>query len=75
MGLGTSILLDVDGTTIKGSEITAEQAQRLFLIPHGQNADEAAALIRRNYAKAELITSELVEKLGKNQSIKLNISK
>ena len=75
MGLGTSILLDVDGTTIIGSKITAEQAQRLFLIPYGQNADEAAALIRRNYTKAELITSELLEKLGKNQSIKINISK
>ena len=74
MGLGTSILLDVDGTVIQGSQITTEQAQRLFLIPHGQNADEAAALIRRNYTKADLITRELVEKLGSKQSIKLNIS-
>jgi|TARA_R110001606_G_scaffold377235_2_gene536207 hypothetical protein len=75
MGIGTSILLDVDGTSIIGSQITAEQAQRLFIIPYGQSADEAAALIRRNYAKAELITSELAEKLGKNQSLKINISK
>ena len=74
MGLGTSILLDTDGTVIDGTQITTAQAQRLFVIQRGQNPDKVAALIRRNYAKAALITEELAEKIGTNKHIKLDIS-
>tara|TARA_R100000988_G_scaffold103712_1_gene84380 strand:- start:702 stop:16298 length:15597 start_codon:yes stop_codon:yes gene_type:complete len=74
MGLGVSILFDTDGSVIVGSQITTEQAKRLFIIPKGQDANEIAARIRRNYAKAELITKELSDKLEGSQASKIKIS-
>ena len=73
-GLTSTLLFDTDGSRIDGDKITAEQAERLFIKNRGQSAEELAASVRRNYTKALLITKELESKLGKQESLTININ-
>ena len=65
VGLGVTILRDTDGSIIDGTQITQEQAERLFIT---QNDPLAAAKIRKRYAYAQLVNRDLKAKLGGNQS-------
>jgi len=73
-GIDQTLLLDVDGSTIDATKITAEQAERLFIKNKGQSAEELAASVRRNYSKAKLITEELKSKLGSTPTLFFGIN-
>jgi hypothetical protein len=73
-GLSQTLLFDQNGDLIDGKKITPEQAANLFTIGKNETADEVAGTIRRNYTKAELITEEIKEKLGKKKFIDIKLS-
>jgi hypothetical protein len=71
VGLGATILRDLDGTVIDGTQITEEQAERLFIT---NNDPLAATKIRKRYAYAQLINRDLKAKLGGNSAGKFKLS-
>jgi hypothetical protein len=74
MGIGIATLVDPQtGKKIDGHKITAEQTERIFRL-NGKDASEVAAMVRRNYAKAALITKEFESRIGSKSSVKIKSS-
>ena len=73
MGLGIATLVDpATGKKIEGHKITTEQTERIFRL-NGRDAADVAAMVRRNYAKANLITREFESRIGSKSSTIIKI--
>jgi len=74
MGVGIATLVDPKtGQKIDGHKITTEQTERIFRL-NGRDAADVAAMVRRNYAKANLITREIENRIGTKSSTVIKIS-
>ena len=71
VGMGATILRDIDGSVINGQNITQKQAERLFIT---RNDKSAAATLRKRYAYADLIDKDFKAKLGKNSTGTFNLT-